>query len=127
MAKKETSPAREKSWDGKMIKLSPNTLSRPYDPTITLRDPKFIREALLEALAEGDFQGVVDIYRAHLRVLNRSRTAKALHISRQSIHKMLKPAGNPSLRTFTAFMKYLSKSAVASTRTRSGASRTANS
>jgi DNA-binding phage protein len=96
-----------------MLKLSPNTRSRPYDPTITLRDPKFIREALLEGLAEGDFEGIVQIYRAHLRVLNRTRSAKALHISRQSIHKMLKPTGNPSLRTFTAFMKYLSKSAAA--------------
>lgn len=111
MANIEISPTREKSWNGRLLRLKPGSLSRPYDPTITLRDPKFIREALLEALAEGDFPAVVQIYRAHLRVLNRSRTAKALHISRQSIHKMLKPTGNPSLRTFTAFMKYLSKSA----------------
>ena len=102
---------RAKSWNGKLLKLRPGSLSRPYDPTITLRDPKFIQRALLQALAAGEFQAVVDIYRAHLRVLNRSRTAKELSVSRQSIHKMLKPSGNPSLRTFTAFMKYLNKSA----------------
>ena len=113
MARKGTSLVREKSWDGKMLKLSPNTRSRPYDPTITLLDPKIIREAIFQALAAGDFPGVVEIYRAHLRVLNRTRTAKALNISRQSIHKMLKPSANPSLRTFTAFMKYLDKSAAA--------------
>jgi DNA-binding phage protein len=113
MAKIKISPERAGSWDGRLLKRKPGSLSRPYDPTITLRDPKFIQKAMFQALAEGDFQGVVDIYRAHLRVLNRTRSAKALHISRQSIHKMLKPSGNPSLRTFTAFMKYLNKSAAA--------------
>jgi len=93
-----------------MIKLGPNSLARPYDPTITLRDPAFIKKAMLEALAKGDFDSVVDIYRAHLRVLNRTRSAKILHVSRQSIHKMLKPSGTPSLRTFTAFMKFLQDS-----------------
>ena len=107
MARKETSRSRAKYWDGKMLKLSPNTRTRPFDPTDELRDPKFIQQAIYEALAEGDFPGVVQIYRAHLRVLNRTRTAKSLHVSRQSIHKMLKPTGNPSLRTFTAFMKFL--------------------
>ncbi|MDE2143699.1 MAG: hypothetical protein KGL74_08135 [Elusimicrobia bacterium] len=90
-----------------MIKLSPNTRSVPHDPTITLRDPAFIKQAMIEALAAGDFEGVVDLYRAHLRVLNRTRSAKILKVSRQSIHKMLKPGGTPSLRTFTTFMKFL--------------------
>jgi DNA-binding phage protein len=113
MAKIGIASRHAKSWNGKLLKLRPDSRTRPYDPTITLRDPKFIHEALLQALAEGDFPGVVEIYKAHLRVLNRSRTAKALNISRQSIHKMLKPSGNPSLRTFTAFMKYLNKSTAA--------------
>ncbi len=107
MAKKETSAPHEKYWNGKTIELSPKTRSHPYDPTVTLRDPKFIRKALLQALTAGDFTAVVEIYRAHLRVLNRSRTARALNISRQSVHKMLKPSGTPSLRTFAAFMKFL--------------------
>ena len=110
MAKKGISSARGKYWDGKMLKLSPNTRSRPYDPTITLRDPKFIQEAIYQALADGDFPAVVEIYRAHLRVLNRTHAAKSLNVSRQSVHKMLKPEGNPSLRTFTAFMKFLKDS-----------------
>ena len=101
----------EKSWNGKYLKLGPNSRARPFDPAAPLRDPKFIREALLQALDDGDFPGVVQIYRAHLRVLNRSRMAKALNISRQSVHKMLKPSGTPSLRTLTAFMKYLKDSA----------------
>ena len=107
MAKVEISRKRDKSWSGKPLKLRPDHTTTVYDPTVTLRDPAFIKKAMLEALAEGDFNDVVDIYRSHLRVLNRSRSAKILKVSRQSIHKMLKPGGTPSLRTFTTFMKFL--------------------
>jgi DNA-binding phage protein len=114
MAKSKTSPARDKSWSGKPRKLRPGAEVFPHDPTVRLRDPKFIKKAILEALEEGDYRAVVEIYQAHLRVLNRTRTAKALHVSRQSIHKMLKPANSPSLKTFTTFMKVLNAGARAS-------------
>ena len=111
MAKTEISPKREKSWHGKPLRLRPDHTTTIHDPTIRLRDPKFIREAVLKALEAGDYESVVTIYKAHLRVLNRTRTAKVLHVSRQSIHKMLKTSNSPSLRTFTAFMKVLSDGA----------------
>jgi len=107
MHKNATSGTRGRSWSGKPRELGPDARSRPYDPSATLSDPVFVQQALLQALREGDFQAVVEIYRAHLRVLNRSHTAKALNISRQSVHKMLKPSGTPSLKTFTAFMRIL--------------------
>lgn len=113
MDKNGTSLGRGPSWDGKLRKLGPNATAKPYDPTIRLRDPKFVQAALLQALREGDFEAVMDIYRAHLRVLNRTHTASALKVSRQYIHKMLKPSNFPSLRTFTAFMKVLEKRAPA--------------
>lgn len=107
MDKNATSGMHERSWSGKPRKLGPEARSRPYDPSATLSDPRFVQQALLQALREGDFQAVMEIYRAHLRVLNRSHIAKALNISRQSVHKMLKPSGAPSLKTFAAFMKIL--------------------
>ncbi len=113
MDKIKTSLTREKSWNGKFLKLRPDSASRPYDPTVTLRDPVFIHKAILQALGEGDFEAVVEIYRAHLRVLNRTRAAKGLGISRQSVHKMLRSGNTPSLKTFTAFMKLLKKGASA--------------
>ena len=109
MAKNGTSHKQGEFWRGTEIRLKPGAKVRPYDPTITLRDPKFIREAILEALEEGDYQAVIDIYRSHLRVLNRTRTASALNVSRQYVHKMLKSPNTPSLRTFTAFMKMLAR------------------
>ena len=107
MGKDETSRAHEASWSGKPLRLRTDSRSHPYDPSLTLRDPKFVRKAILQAIGEGDFEAVIEIYRAHLRVLNRSHTAAALGVSRQYVHKMLKPASNPSLKTFAAFMKVL--------------------
>ena len=94
-----------------MIRLRPNADVRPYDPTVTLRDPRFIQKAILQALREGDFEAVIEIYRAHLRVLNRTHAAKDMQVSRQYMHKMLKPSNTPSLRTFTAFMRLLGREA----------------
>ena len=111
MARKGTSHTHVKSWNGKPRKLGPTAKSHPYDPSAKLSDPKFVKEAILEALQEGDFDAVIDIYRAHLRVLNRSQTAKALNVSRQYVYKMLKPSNTPSLRTFAAFMKVLGQEA----------------
>ena len=107
MARTEISRKHAEFWRGTEVRLKPGAKVRPYDPTITLRDPEFIREAILEALREGDYESVIDIYRAHLRVLNRTRAAGALKVSRQYVHKMLKASNTPSLRTFTAFMKML--------------------
>lgn len=100
-------------WNGRPIRLKPGAQVRVHDPTITLRDPDFIRAAILEALDQGDYEGVIDIYRAHLRVLNRTRTAQALRVSRQYVHKMLKSGNTPSLRTFAAFMGLLRQEAAA--------------
>ena len=113
MARNETSRGRGGFSNGKLRKLGPNAKARPYDPSTALQDPKFVRKAILEALGEGDYAAVIEIYRAHLRVLNRTHTAKALRVSRQYVHKMLKPANTPSLRTFAAFMKVLGEAAAA--------------
>ncbi len=109
MAKRKISRSRGKSSSG-MRRLKPGATARLYDPSVTLRDPRFIQRAILQALKAGDFEGVMGIYRAHLRVLNRSRTAKELNVSRQYIHRMLKEKSPvPSLRTFAAFMRVVEK------------------
>lgn len=97
--------------NGKLPRLRPGAKVHAHDPAVYLRDPKFIQAAILEALQAGDYESVIDIYRAHLRVLNRTRTASALKVSRQYVHKMLKTSNTPSLRTFTAFMKMLALAA----------------
>lgn len=108
-----TSHTRAGSSNGKLRKLGPGSRSRPYDPARTLSDPAFVQKAILQALREGDLEAVLDVYRAHLRVLNRSRAAQTLHVSRQAVHKMLRSSSAPSLRTFAAFMRLLTLEAAA--------------
>lgn len=107
MDKVETLRTRGSFSGVRRRKLAAGAKARPYDPSASLSDPGFVQKAILQALLEGDFDAVIGIYRAHLRVLNRSHTAKSLNVSRQYIHKMLKPGNTPSLRTFAAFMRLL--------------------
>lgn len=106
MAKIETSLKPVKYRVVKALKLRPGTTARSYNPSKTLSDPKFIQKAIIEALLEGDASAVMEIYSAHLRVLNRSRVAKKLHVSRQHVHRMLENP-NPRMDTFARFMGLL--------------------
>lgn len=109
MDKAGTSRKRGASFSASPLKIRPDAGLIPHDPSATLRDPAFIRSAILQALDEGDYDEVVDIYRSHLRVLNRTRAAKAMGVSRQYLHKMIRTTPSPSLKTFAAFMGMLRK------------------
>ena len=106
MAKIETSQKRESSKAGQAGKV------RPYDPAKTLGDPRFVQKAIVEALLDGDYEAVMEIYSAHLRVLNRSQAAAKLHVSRQHVHRMMSNP-NPRMDTFARFMGLLKTEAVA--------------
>ncbi len=95
------------SWLGKPRKLRLDENIKDHDPSIKLGDPVFVRKAIFEALAEGDYEAVTEIYRAHLQIFNRSRGAKAMGVSRQYFHRLLKPSTEPSLPTFVKFMHLL--------------------
>ena len=107
MGRNAISRRRARPLSARLRKLPRGSKARPYDPSVSLADPDFIREAILQSLGQGDFEAVMGIYRAHLRVLNRTKAARALNVSRQYVHKMLKPTNIPSLRTFAAFMRGL--------------------
>ncbi|MBI4056059.1 MAG: helix-turn-helix transcriptional regulator [Elusimicrobia bacterium] len=104
MDRTETLSKHGKYSNAKLRKLGPGSKAHPYDPTITLKKPKFILKAILQSLAEGDYEAVMEIWRSHLDVMNRTRAAKALGISRQYVHKILNRSTQPSLQTFTQYM-----------------------
>lgn len=107
MDKLETSRKREPFSTGILRRLRPGSVVKDHDPSVRLGNPRFIRKAIFEALSEGDYEAVTEIYRAHLRVLNRSRGAKAMGVSRQYFYKLLRPSTEPSLPTFVKFMHLL--------------------
>lgn len=107
MARIAISRRQRLSWLGKPRKLRAGANIKDHDPSVKLGDPLFVREAILEALAQGDYEAVTEIYRAHLRVLNRTRGARTMGVSRQYFHRLLKPSTEPSLPTFVKFMHLL--------------------
>lgn len=107
MARIATSEKRGLSWLGKPSKLRPGANTHDFDPTKELRDPEFIKKAVLGAVADGDEDAVVTILRAHLRVLNRSKTAIRMSMSRQNVHRIIAGSRRPSLDTLGAFMRLL--------------------
>ncbi len=113
MAKTRTSEKRGVSWLGKPKSLRFNAKVEDFDPSDELRDPEFVKNAILEALSEGDGESVVAIVRAHLRILNRSRAAVQMGVSRQLIHRLIAGSRSPSLPTLGAFMGLLKEEIVA--------------
>ena len=109
MAKIVTLRKRGLSWLGKPRNLRADANVKEHDPTALLRNPSFIRKAILEALTAGDYEAVTEICRAHLQVLNRSRGARAMGVSRQYFYKLLQPSTEPSLPTFVKFMHLLTE------------------
>ncbi len=107
MAKIATSERRGLSWLGKPLKLAARSTARDFDPTEELRDPAFVKRAVLEAIEAGDDAAVTLILRAHLRVLNRSKTAARMRVSRQQIHRLIAGSRRPSLPILGAFMRLL--------------------
>jgi len=112
MGRDETSPKRVNYRAVRVRKLRPGAAVRPYDPAATLGDPKFVQKAIIEALLDGDCESVMEIYSAHLRVLNRSQAAAKLHVSRQHVHRMMSNP-NPRMDTFARFMGLLKTEAIA--------------
>lgn len=107
MSKRKRSERRGASWLGKPSKLRPGSSARSYDPSAKLRDAEFIRGAILQAIGEGDHEAAAEIMRAHLRVLNRSRAAEGMRVSRQHVHRLIAGSRKPSLETLGAFMSLL--------------------
>lgn len=113
MAKSETSRKRGVFLSVKATKLASGSTAREYDPSATLADPRFVQVAITEALLDGDYEAAKDIYSAHLRVLNRSKTATKLKVSRQHVYRMMKNP-NPRLDTLAKFMGILKDEVAAS-------------
>jgi hypothetical protein len=73
-----------------------------------------VQVAIIEALLDGDYDAAKEIYSAHLRVLNRSKTAGKLNVSRQHVYRMMKNP-NPRLDTLARFMGILRDEVAGST------------
>jgi probable addiction module antidote protein len=69
-----------------------------------LKDPKFAANYVMAAIEENDAgflaQALSDVVKAH----GTSKIAKASHLTRQALYKMLSPKGNPTLQSVNSVL-----------------------
>lgn len=75
-----------------------------------LRNPRLIKEILVEALLNDDLETFRDVLVAHLSAQSKSKLAKETGLGRQTLYDLIKPNGefNPTLDTLGALLKKVS-------------------
>lgn len=112
MAKTKTSKKRGFSFDDmSVVRVKKSGKLESYDPKQTLGDGKFVAEALMQALLEGDAEAFKEILSAHLELVNKDRFSKQAGIPKRTLFRMLSPEGNPTLDSVAKVMRSLSKAA----------------
>jgi probable addiction module antidote protein len=62
-----------------------------------LADKKYVAQALIECLQDGDAEAFKDILRSYLDVVNKSRFSSKTHIPQRTLYRMVSENGNPTL------------------------------
>ena len=78
-----------------------------HDPfSKELVDPKRVKEAVLQALVDGDLESVRDVLIAHLRTVNKSKLATKTKLGRQTLYDLMdsEKEFNPSIKTLTLIL-----------------------
>lgn len=93
------------------IELKKGVVLEKHSPKESLKNPKFIFLALMEALKEGDSQEFKEILSAHLEVINKEEFSKRAHIPKRTLFRILSPTGNPTLDTIAKLVHALNLAA----------------
>ena len=91
----------------KHSKKSKSPLLAVHDPfSRELADPKLIKQAVLQALVDGDLEAVRDVLIAHLQTINKSKLASKAKLGRQTLYDLMdsKKEFNPSIKTLTTIL-----------------------
>lgn len=91
----------------KPISLKKGVKLVTHDPNEFLVDAVKIKEALMEALFDGDVDAFKDILAAHLGALDKANLSKASGVSRATVFRMLSHNSNPSLENVAKVLKTL--------------------
>ncbi len=112
MAKAKTSRKRAFSFAAMpSVRLKRGTPSTTHDAKSEHRDPKFVVQALAEALMDGDAQAFKEILAAHLEVVTKESFYRSAGLSRRTLFRMLGPSGNPTLENIARVIKAITKQA----------------
>src|SRR5690606_12992846 len=113
MGKTKTSKKRKASSidDLPSVTLKANVKIRPHDPDKKLQDVKFISEALVQCLFEGDIEAFKEIIRAHYESIEVEKALKRAGLTTSTYYEAIRPqTGNPSLKTIAKILHGLKAS-----------------
>lgn len=98
----------------KILKKQKKSLTKLKSPILVthdpfskeLVDPKIIKQAVLQALIDGDLEAVRDVLIAHLQTVNKSNLAAKTKIGRQTLYDLMdsKKEFNPSIKTLSTIL-----------------------
>ena len=102
MTKKMTSRKQEFSLnDIPVRKLKPGVKVRKASSANRLKDQELVFKAFWQCLVEQDIESFKEILRSHLEAVNKQQLAKQSKTSRRTLHRILSPEGNPTLRNIS--------------------------
>ncbi len=82
-----------------------------HDPSAIFKKHKEIKQALLEALMDGDKEAFIDILSGYVRAHNISEVCRRTGLSRTVVYESISENGNPSLDTLCKIMMSFNKAA----------------
>jgi DNA-binding phage protein len=102
MPKKATSKKRELSLnDIPMRRLKPAASVVKANSSRRLQDQELVFRAFWQCLVEQDIESFKEILRGHLDAVNKKKFAGKSQTSRRTLHRILSPEGNPTLKSIS--------------------------
>jgi len=98
MLKRKTSNKRDFSFTN----MSANQLRNKADvlehnSSARLKNRRYVAQALIESLQDGDTDAFKEILRSYLDVVNKSKFAEKTKIPERTLYRMVSEDGNPTL------------------------------
>jgi DNA-binding phage protein len=102
MPKKTTSKKRELSLsDIPIRRLKTNAETVKASSSKRLQNQELVFRAFWQCLVDKDIESFKEILRSHLDAVHKGSLAKRSKTSRRTLHRILSPEGNPTLKSIS--------------------------
>jgi len=79
------------------LELKSNAKVKDHMASDRLKDKRYVADALIQCLQDGDADAFKEILGSYLDVVNKSNFAKKTHIPERTLYRMVSDDGNPTL------------------------------
>ena len=98
MAKKRTSKKQDFLFENMpAFELKSDAKVKDYKASDRLKNRRYVADALIQCLQDGDSSAFKEILGSYLDVVNKSSFAKKTHIPERTLYRMVSDEGNPTL------------------------------